>query len=142
MGHISDKTARCQEYRPSSVTEANCLRLTRRSSELFAFVKGCSMNRQQLEWPPQQGRQFKWPPQRPLSSPQPVQMQPEQYQFEWSPPQQLQTQPIQLQEQLQKKVPKQNQRKPRGKQLRRWFVCLSIISLIAVVLSSQANGQF
>ncbi len=136
MGHISDKTARCQGYCPGPVTDANCLRFTRKNEELFAFMKGCRMNRQQLEWPPQQGRQFKWPPQRPLSSPQPIQMQPQQHQFEWSPPQQLQPQPIQLQEQLQK------QRKPRGKRLRRWFVCLSIVTLIAVVFSSQANGSF
>ena len=115
---------------PSPVTQTNYLRFSWQGDELLALVKGCSINRQQLEWPSQQQRQFKWPPQRPLSSPQPIQMQPQQWQPQY----------IQMQEQLQKKV--QKQRKPRSKRLRRWFVLMSVIMLFAVVLSSQANGQF
>src|SRR6516162_6988386 len=101
------------------------------------------MNRQQVEWPPQQQRQFKWPlPQRPVSSQQPIQMQPLQGQFKWPPPQQVQSQYVQMQEQLQKDVRKQRQQKPRSKRLRRWFVLISIITLIAVGFTSQANGSF
>jgi hypothetical protein len=101
------------------------------------------MNRQQVEGPPQQQRQFKWPPpQRPVSSQQPMQMQPLQRQFKWPPPQQVQPQYLQMQEQLQKDLRKHRQRKPRSKRLRRWFVVITIITLIAVGFTSQANGSF